>query len=237
MLELLWFSKAILPGFIFNFFLEKLLLQFWEVASVEEKTSIELLRDSERGVILESIFRGVPLKKILEVGCGCGQNFWFLKRLLPNTPLTGVERDKSLFVEGERLVNQLKLKNINFVPATPTNKLPFEDKSFDLSYTCAALLYTDAHQIEFVIAEMIRVTKFRIVLLEQHKVDPGYSEQNLGVWVSKLNGSGGYWIRDYEKLLSKFVQVKSVKMSKVKKPRFLGESWQETAFLIEAELS
>jgi len=236
-LELLWLVRPILPEAVYNFLLEKLLVQFWEAAAIEEKLSTDLLKTSERGMLLDAIFKGAPAKAILEVGCGFGQNFWFLRRLLPKVPLTGVERDQSLFVEGRSLVEKLKLKKIDFVPADASKKLPLGPKSFHLSYTCAALLYTSADNIEAVISEMIRVTRNRILFLEQHQVDPKFEEQHLGVWVSKESGSGGYWLRDYAKLLSSYTEVKSVTVRKVPNPRFAGESWQETASLIEAELA
>lgn len=237
MLELLWLVRPLLPKAAYSFLLERLLLQFWTVTAGEEKLSVDELRNSERGVLLDAILRGPPVNQILEVGCGFGQNFWFLKRLLPNLPLTGVERDQSLFIEGRAVVEKLKLKKIEFIPADAAKSLPFSSLSYDLSFASAALLYTSADNIQNVISEMIRVTKSRILLLEQHQVDLLYHEQHLGIWVSKESGGGGYWLRDYEKLFSGLPRVTSVSIKRVPKPRFLGESWGTTAHLIDVELS
>ena len=237
MLEILWFVRPILPKKVYEFLLQKLLNEFWKTLSIEEKVSPEELPLSERGVLLEAMFRTSSFSSVLEVGCGYGQNFWFLKRLLPNLKVTGVERGKELTLESKLIAEQLKLKKINFVTGDASKKLPFEDDTFDCSVLSAALLYVTADQIKDLLKEIIRVTKKKIFILEQHQEDKFYSQQDLGVWVSKGDTGLGYWLRDYKNLLCAFPELDILEIKKVPKPRFLGESWSDTAHLFVVEIA
>ena len=99
-------------------------------------------------------------KNIIDVGCGTGA-------------LCSVLNQKGLSVTGidpaQRMLNiasrKKQNKAIKFVQASALEKLPFEDKSFDVSIASYVAHGLQAHERKIMYAEMNRITKDLIFTL------------------------------------------------------------------------
>ncbi|EPY2277516.1 class I SAM-dependent methyltransferase [Clostridium sporogenes] len=94
--------------------------------------------------------------KILEVGCGAGNNLWFAAREGFN--VTGVDISKSAIDYAKRRFNDENLLG-NFIVGN-FNKLPFNSETFDLVIDRAALTYLNLYECKTAIDEINRVLKF-----------------------------------------------------------------------------
>jgi ubiquinone/menaquinone biosynthesis C-methylase UbiE len=96
----------------------------------------------------------------------------------------------------------------------------FPDKSFDVVFTDAVLMYIGADKIGKVAKELQRVAKKAIILVEHHSKQ----ESSLGRVKEK------YWLRDYAKLF----QPLSHQISTTKIPAEIwGGNWGKLGYIIE----
>ncbi|MBL4933549.1 methyltransferase domain-containing protein [Clostridium paridis] len=93
--------------------------------------------------------------KILEVGCGAGNNLWFAAREGFN--VTGVDRSKSAIEYAKKRFMDENLKG-KFI-AGDIKKLPFDDESFDLVIDRSALSCVNLNKCKLAVSEINRVLK------------------------------------------------------------------------------
>jgi SAM-dependent methyltransferase len=102
-------------------------------------------------------------KTILEVGCGFGRNLQFLiDNGIRPSQLTGVD-----FLP--KLLQHINLK-VKLHRASAQN-LPFPDHKFDLSFTHGLLMHI--REPWPALAEIIRVSRHRIIIIEETRTKPG----------------------------------------------------------------
>ena len=51
------------------------------------------------------------------------------------------------------------------------------------------------------------------------------------------NNVGGYWIRDYQRLIKGFLPRAEIKLTKIKKPFWIEEPWGDLGYVIEVDLA
>ena len=99
----------------------------------------------------------------------------------------------------------------------------FKNKSFDVIFTDAVLIYIGKDKIRKIISEMQRIAKKAIILVEFH-----YEQENILGFYEK-----GFWVRNYRKLF----QLLNLKTRIVKiPPNAWGGNWEERGFIIEVKL-
>ena len=114
-----------------------------------------------------------------------------------------------------------KISNVKLSIGEVDELNKFQNKSFDIVFTDALLIYIGPDKIRKAIEEMLRVTNQALILLEWHsKSNP------LGVYV-------GHWMRDYATLLKEFIPENKIRITKL--PGGLwGGNWQKYGAVIEA---
>lgn len=133
--------------------------------------------------MLERAFAPPDLSSVLEVGSGRGKNMALLALRRPNLTLTGLELTKHGVQQGRVLVQRLPQQFLKLAGCETISKeqrealgrvrfhqgsaldMPFEDKSFDCSYTCLVLEQMPQHYRE-ALREMRRVTRKYCVFIE-----------------------------------------------------------------------
>ncbi|MDZ4230424.1 MAG: glycosyltransferase, partial [Dehalococcoidales bacterium] len=107
----------------------------------------------------------------------------------------------------------------------------FKDRSFDVVFTDAVLIYVKRGDIQRVIKEMMRIVRGGIVLVECHDFEhqPG-DRQGLGVF------KRGLWVRDYTTLLKQFVPENQINITKLTKEVWPPDGWGRNGALIEVTL-
>lgn len=179
------------------------------------------IRGSERATLIETLLSSED-ETFLEVGFGYGQNLHILKEFI------GPKNLYSLELNTERiLVTKETLPDLTFSSGDITN-LPYKDQSIDVVFTSAVLLYLNTNRVSIALAEMMRVAKKRVIILEQEC--SGEDQELTGGVVG-----GTYWVRNYQKLFSTMEGVSKITPIRISHPRWPIESWEAMGVVLEVE--
>jgi ubiquinone/menaquinone biosynthesis C-methylase UbiE len=178
---------------------------------------------SHRSFLMERIFKFSSLS-ILEIGCNCGPNLYILAKKLPDAQIRGIDINPIAVQKGNEWFTQEGISNVKLSVGKADDLRQFKDKSFDVVFTDAVLIYIGPDKIRKVIEEMLRVTRKALIFLEWHCFDSKCNP--LGVYV-------GHWMRDYRALLKEFVPESKTKVTKLPKDLWLDQNWQRWGSVIE----
>ena len=92
--------------------------------------------------------------KVLDFGCGIGSN----SKLFHHNDYIGVEVDESRVLSSRLKYPKSKFVQIPFISA-PSDKIPFEDNSFDLVFISLCLHHIDSNTCKLLLKEFSRVLK------------------------------------------------------------------------------
>lgn len=144
---------------------------FWKFRHLFDRTWSESyisetsLAHPHRKLLIERI-AGFSPESVLEIGCASGPNLILLARKLPSARLEGMDISASAVRTGERYLRLQGITNVKLGTGTVLDLTRFPDKSFDVVFTDAALIYVDAAHIGHIMAECERIAKKAIVLCE-----------------------------------------------------------------------
>ena len=100
----------------------------------------------------------IEFDSLLEVGCGDGENLYWIQKAFPNVKLAGIDTD-----DDRMNVIRTEMPSVEVLKADVGN-IPFDDKSFDIVLSDAVLMYV--REINPAINEIERVAKKAIILSE-----------------------------------------------------------------------
>jgi len=101
-------------------------------------------------------------KSVLEIGCGPGGNLLEVLKSKPNK-IVGVDISSEMVSLAKRNLPT----EVNIIKIDGTS-LPFEDKSFDMSFTATVLQHnTDESMMQKILQEICRVTANKVYLFER----------------------------------------------------------------------
>ena len=219
--------------------------KFWkrETRAQQEQIGSDApqLAGSERATLIEAIADRYPFKTALEIGSGFGQNGTILGPLFPRAEFTGIDPDFSSLEQGRRILSVQGINNVALVQAFAEDLSQFPSASFDLVFSCAALLYLGPDQIERAAGEMVRLCAPAgggVVLMEQHHAGGDWAGRRIerAEAASGYGAPTGYWIRDYAELFKRAAPGKNVTVRSVANPVWSVEQWKSFAALIEVEV-
>lgn len=179
---------------------------------------------SHRNFLIERICKFSP-SSILEIGCNCGPNLYLLAKKFPDAEITGIDINPLAIQKGNEWFAQEGISNVKLSVGKADNLGGFQDKSFDIVFTDAVLMYIEPDKIEGVIKEMLRIRRKALILLEQYCSN------------SKSNPHGiyvGHWTRDYVSLLKEFVPEEKIHVTKMPEELWADQNWQRWGGIIEA---
>lgn len=178
---------------------------------------------SHRRFLMERIFKFFP-SSILEIGCNCGPNLYILAKKFPDAEIRGIDINSMAVQKGNEWFTQEDISNVKLLIGKADDLRRFRDKSFDVVFTDAVLIYIGPDKIKKVIEEMLRVARKALIFLEWHcfnsKCNP------LGVYV-------GHWMRDYVTLLKEFIPENKIKVIKMPEELWPDRNWQRWGGVIE----
>ena len=177
-----------------------------------------------RPFLLEHISKFSAISSILEIGCNCGPNLYLLARKFPEAQLVGIDINPAAVQKGNEWFAQEGIKNVKLLVGKADELEKFEDKSFDIVFTDAVLIYIGPDKIIEVMKGMLRIASKAVILLEWHSFD--HASNPLGVHV-------GHWMRDYIALLQKFVPEKTIRVIKMPEQFWSDKYWQKYGAVIE----
>ena len=179
-----------------------------------------------RPLLIQKLTKYKPFNGLLEIGCNCGPNLYLLASAMPQVTMQGIDINPRAIHKGRELLAAAEINNVNLAIGKADELAQFAEKSFDIVFTDAVLIYIGPDKIEKVIKEMLRLSRLALVFLEQHD--------------SNASAKGKYWhgkwIRDYIGLMKQFVPEKNIQITRLTAEQWSDRDWQRIGAIIEARL-
>ncbi|MFA6190601.1 MAG: class I SAM-dependent methyltransferase [Candidatus Staskawiczbacteria bacterium] len=179
------------------------------------------IKHPHRKLLVEDISKTYPFENVLEVGCASGANLYLLAEKFPKVSFYGIDISKNAIKEGKNFFYRKSFKNI-FLQNLGINQLEnFTDKSMDIIFTDATIIYIGKDQIEKVFKEMCRIAKKTIILCEQHTEGKSFYDNK--------------WVHNYREIINKVVPQAKIIFTKIPENIWAGE-WAKYGYIIEVKL-
>ena len=178
-----------------------------------------------RALLVETIAQFSP-STILEIGSHCGPNLYLLAKLLPHAKLVGTDINKEAVQMGRKLFAKEAMKNVTFLHKKADDLRSFADKSFDVVFTDAVLIYIGPDKITSIAKEMLRVARKALVLLEWQCKITEADPEGRGIYY------GSRWKRNYRNLFQDLVPKKNITLKKISKEVWPDNNWSTLGNLI-----
>lgn len=194
--------------------------------------------------LVDTIMKYNP-QSVLEIGCDMGQNLRLIAQRNPEIKCVGIDINKESISEGNKLLNlqvklssiklQRKLKSINHANVIlqygKADELEgFEDKSFDVVFTDAVLMYIGQDKINNVLGNMKRVASQAIVLCE-------WDYDDCMFWSRYYRGG---WLRNYTAYfnmeISPYVPLNNIRKIKITHEMWPDKIWSKYGAIIEVKI-
>ena len=181
-------------------------------------------------LLSEKIEKYFPFRNILEIGCNAGPNLYWLAKKYPGVYLVGIDINPVAISNGMVLLKKEGICNVYLETRRADDLKKYPDKSFDIVFTNATLIYIGPDKINKVIKEMIRLARKALILIEWHS-----GQQTGDPYGSGIYNFGG-WKRNYENLLKPYIQGKRISINKDDCFKVMGKDWEELGHIIEVIL-
>lgn len=184
-----------------------------------------------RTLLLDKIAEFSRISSVLEIGCNCGPNLHLLAQKYPDIMIRGIDINPIAVETENRYLSSGNSPNVHISLGRADDLSQFQDKTFDVVFTDAVLIYIGPDKIQQTIQEMIRVARKGLVLVERHCFEPN-NRDNYGLGSRPY----GLWQRDYRKLLKELAPQAQIQITKITKDMWHDSGWQETGAVIEVVL-
>lgn len=209
--------------------------------------------DPHRRFLVEEISKHSPIKSVLEIGCASGPNLYLVAEKFPEADVRGIDISPVAVQKGNELFKQEDFSNVKLEVGKAQDLERFADKTFDVVFTDAVLIYISPDEIKHTIKEMLRVGRV-IILNEWHTFNKLHAfllntfyclkgtliarqrfknvkcslipKASLGLFVR-------HWARDYRTLFEEFVPKERIHVTKLPKGLWNDQKWQRWGAIIE----
>ena len=189
----------------------------------EKYLSKESINAPHRKALLRIISKCRPFDNIFEIGCASGPNLYLLAKNYPKIKILGSDISKPAIMYGKKWFEEKNIKSISlFVSKAEESFKRFPDKSIDIIFSCAALIYLDSKTIKKTIREIMRVCRKKVIFIEYH------TKQSNSFFDS-------CWYHNYEKLFAEKVSKQKIKITQIT-PKIWSGNWVEHGHIIEINL-
>lgn len=186
--------------------------------------SVEGLSHPHRQMLIRKISAYAPFSDVLEVGCASGSNLYLLAKKFPKARFVGADINPQAIKLGQQFFKQKGISNVSLFVGKADALKRFPDKSFDIVFTDAVLMYVSPSDIKRVAAEFHRIARKAVILVEHHSS----AESDVGSY------EGKWWMRNYEKLFQPFShQIETTKIP----PEVWGGNWGKFGYIVEAKIA
>lgn len=189
----------------------------WAKSYISETT----INHSHRKLLINEINNFYPFKKVLEIGCASGANLFLLAKKFPEVNFYGIDISKNAIETGKEFFKKNNINNVFLKTSSILDLSSFSDKSMDIVFTDAAIIYVGKDQIDGVLREMCRITKKAIVLCEQHTDERPFYDNK--------------WVHNYREIISKIAPHAKVNFVKIPENIWAGD-WAKYGYIIVLEL-
>lgn len=175
-----------------------------------------------RKAVVEAVASTGAPRSILEVGCSSGPNLVLLAELLPEAALHGIDINRRSVRVGQAYLERVAPGRVKLRHGTADDLGAYDDKSMDVVFTDAVMMFVAPDKIRRVLAEMLRVARRGIVLNEYGAEQPPAN-----------NYDGGRYVYDYATLIGGLAPT--ARVTTFPSP-FTGGLWDKYGRLITVEL-
>jgi len=183
---------------------------------------------SHRNFLIEKIL-SYNIDSALEIGANCGPNLYLLAKADPCLRLAGIDINRPAVAAGRELFQKSGIANVDLSVGSIEDLKKIPNKSYDIVFTDAVLLYIGPDKITEAVSEALRIARKAAIFLEWHQ-DFGRDSGARGVF------HFDHWKRDYKKLLAEFIPPASIKVIKIPEGLWPGKDWEQLGYLIEAQI-
>lgn len=207
-------------------------LQEWIWSANRGKDYVNEGRESishpHRKFLLDKILYYSPFENILEIGCNAGPNLYLFSKQFPHVKLYGIDINGRAIEEGKKHFKEEGISNVSLAVGRADRLASFADKSIDVVFTDAVLMYVGPDKICGVISEMVRIARKAVIFNEWH---------HNSINTKRYFYHYGHWVYDYAYLLSSYGSLDSIKTTKIPK-EIWGDpgGWEKYGSIIEVEL-
>ena len=149
----------------------------------------------DKNEFLLSILRKYEPSSILEVGCNCGNKLFAIAREYPEGRLSGIDINPRAVRLGAGWLAEEGITNVELAIGRAEDLTRFPDGSYDIVFSWAVLIYPRPSVIRRILADMARIARKAIVLLEIQSLCLLRGSRAAGFYHE------GHWKRDYVSLL------------------------------------
>lgn len=180
------------------------------------------LNNAHRKLLVDEVQKFVPFQTALEIGCASGPNLYLLAKKFPQTKFYGIDISRKAVEKGERWLGKEGVKSVELCTGRADKLSHYGDKSFDIVFTDAVLMYIGPDKIDRVISEIFRIAKRAVLFIEWHEE------------IDEARHYDTHWIYNYKKLLA---GIPAARLEFKKIPADVwGGDWSRYGYIIEAEL-
>lgn len=189
----------------------------WAKLSFEDiKKGFNNLNHPHRKVLTNIIMSYNP-ESVLEIGCNyCPNLIWLSDKV---STLKGLDINSHAIKEGKKLLPDAEL-----MVGKAEDLSKYKDKSVDVVFSDAVLMYVGSKDIKKVLKEMIRISRKGIILIEWHT-------ENSDTYNTHI----GNWTRNYRKLLEKLVPKEQIETIKITKEIWANINWIKQGYIIKVK--
>mgnify|MGYP001407878881 FL=1 len=191
------------------------------------KSYWDSMEHPHRRFLIDKICEFSP-SNILEIGCNCGPNLYLLAQRLPEAQLYGIDVNAVAIEKGKKWFSESGINNVSLSVGKADDLGQFQDKSFDVVFTDAMLIYIGPDKIRKVVEEMLRVVQKGLLLTEWHVFESENSDRD-GLGIRHC----GMWKRDYVTLLKKYSSLEKVLITKITSDIWPDMNWQTVGAFIQ----
>jgi ubiquinone/menaquinone biosynthesis C-methylase UbiE len=219
----------------------------WSVRHLHEESWIENYWKSRdhphRHYLVEKINKFSP-KSVLEIGCASGPNLYHIAKKFPDAEIIGIDINPMAVQKGNEWLRQEGISNVELKVGRAQELDQFADKSFDVVFTDAVLIYISPNEIRHVTKEMLRIGRV-IILIEWHVFNRWIASLLSRYYYLRTRNPSfkprtassslyvGHWARDYAMLFEEFVSKEKVRITKLPKGVWNDKNWRRWGAIIE----
>jgi SAM-dependent methyltransferase len=167
-------------------------LRDWTKTDIEEIRAHWEDRFLERNYFVRDKIARFSPESILEIGCGSGVILFLLAQQFPAARLIGVEINPSSVVWGNDRMRLDGVNNVVLQEGRAEQLDVFPDKSFDVVFSSAAIMYVKPERIIAVLRNMTRIARKAVILVEMH-------DDNLKRYLGEFHLPNN-WKRNYRRI-------------------------------------
>jgi len=164
------------------------------------------IKHPHRKLLIDEISKLYPFENVLELGSASGANLFLLAEKYPKANFYGIDVSEKAIKEGQKFFTNKGIKNVFLDNSNITSLKNFQDKSMDIIFSDAVLIYIGKEKIKKVLEEMVRVAKKGIILCEQHTDNKSFYDDK--------------WVHNYKDI------IKNIKISKIDFIKIPEEIWE-----------